>query len=126
MIRWLAVNAALTVATAAVAYAVVWAAGAVGLRASGVEPLTAGPYVVVLVSSAALLWPVYMLVVALASRSRRFRLLVLLCAPLLGLFWLAGNLALQVPEVLAADLFYLLYGLVVRPLPRRPEGAVRP
>jgi hypothetical protein len=116
---WLAVNLVLAVLAAAAAYAVVWAAGAAGLRAEGVSPLTAGGYLLVLLSSAALLWPVYMAALAALSRRPRFRLWALVLCPLLGLLWFAANFALTVPEILAADLFAVLYALVVRPLPAR-------
>jgi hypothetical protein len=125
MIRWLGVNAALTVAAAVVAFAVVWVAGALGLRAEGVEPLSVGSYLFVLLSSAALMWPVYMAALTFASRSRYFRLWALLLCPLLGLLWFVGNLALTVPEIQAADLFYVGYALVVRPLPKPPEEGHR-
>lgn len=121
--RWLAVNAVLTVATAVLAYVLVAVAGDLGLRAGGVDPLSVGDYLLVLFSSAALMWPFYMAALAAASRGhRRFRLWALVLCPLLGLLWFVGNLALTVPEIQAADLFYLAYALVVRPLPSRTRA----
>ena len=103
--RWLALNAGLALALAALAYLLV---GAVD------DDIEVGDYLYALFF-AALMWPFYMLLVARISKRRRFRLIATLTAPLLGLPLTVGLLFVNVPEILAAWIFYILYGLTVRP-----------
>ena len=112
MAGWLARNAALTVPAAALAYLLVWPLGEAGL----VDEIVLGDYLFVLFF-AALMWPLYMVAVAVLSRRRRhrFRRWAVGLAPMLGALLTVGLLFLNVPEILAAWLFFVLYGLVVRP-----------
>lgn len=97
-----------------VAYLIVWPLSAAGLRGEEVEPLGLGEYLYVLVF-AAIAWPFYIALVAALSRRRRFRLWAIVASPLLGVLLNVGLLFVNVPEILAGWVFYLLYGSTVRP-----------
>ena len=98
----------------------VWLLGAAGLW--GDDPIDAGDFAYVVVLSA-IAWPVYLLLVAYASRQPGdFRRGALMMAPVMGLPLLIGIFLLWVPEILAGWLFWLSYGALV---PRRPSPATR-
>ena len=90
-------------------------AGAAGVRAAGEDPIDVGEYVFTLFLSAVWLWPAYMALLYLLGRRGRFRLWALALCPLLVAGMTIANLALQVPEVQAADLACVLFALTVRP-----------
>jgi hypothetical protein len=94
---------------------VVALAGAAGLRAADEDPIDAGEYVFTLFLSAVWLWPIYMAALYALGRRGRFRLWALALCPLLVAGMTIVNLALQVPEVQAADLASVLFALTVRP-----------
>lgn len=118
VLRWLGLNLLLAVVTASLAYLVVGALGAAGLRTAGTGPLELGDYVVALLLSAWIMWPAYMGALALVSRHRRhqFRRWAVGLSLLLGAVP-PGIIFVTLPEIQAAILFYLLYGVTVRPLP---------
>lgn len=117
-VLWLATNLALAIPAAVVSFSVVWVAGSLGLRDRGVDPISLSGFSLLLIFFS-LMWPFYMaaLVVASRERARRFRRWAVLLAPMLGLLLLIGNLFINVPEIQAAYLFYVLYGLSVIPYP---------
>lgn len=112
---WLLRAAALLPATAGAAYLVVWLLGTAGLW--GEDPIDSGDYAYVLILSA-IAWPVYLLLVAYASRHPAdFRRGAVMMAPVMGLPLIFGIVLIWVPEILAGWLFWLSYGTLV---PRRP------
>ena len=113
--RWAAANLVIAVACAIAGFVVVAIAGAVGLRASGQNPIEAGEYVFTLVLFGWLAWPLYMGALYLLGRNGRFRLWALVLCPLLAAGLTIGNLALDVPEVQATDVACVLFALTVRP-----------
>lgn len=118
-VRWLATNLILVAPVAAVSFTVVWAVGAVGLRDHGVDAISPPGFTLLLLFFSPM-WPFYMASLVVASRrARSFRRSAMLLAPLLGFLLLVGNLFVNVPEIQAAYVFYLLYGLVVVPHPSR-------
>ena len=90
-------------------------AGAAGLRAADEDPIELGEYVFTLFLSAVWLWPIYMALLYALGRRGRFRLWALALCPLLVAGMTIANLALQVPEVQAADLACILFAFAVRP-----------
>lgn len=85
-----------------------------GMRGPEGSPAEVGDYLFLLLF-AATMWPLYMLAVGLLSRrARRFRVRAVALAPLLGLPLNFALLLVNVPEMLAAWLFYLSFGLTVR------------
>jgi hypothetical protein len=94
---------------------VVALAGAAGLRAADEDPIDLGEYVFTLFLSAVWLWPIYMALLYAFGRRGRFRLWALALCPLLVTGMTIANLALQVPEVQAADLACILFAVTVRP-----------
>lgn len=90
-------------------------AGAAGLRVADEDPIDLGEYVFTLFLSAIWLWPIYMAALYALGRRGRFRLWALALCPLLVAGMTIANLALQVPEVQAADLACVLFALTVRP-----------
>ena len=119
---WLLRAAAPLPLTAAAAYVAVWLLGAAGLW--GDDPIDVGDYGYVVILSA-IAWPVYMLLVAYASRQPGdFRRAAVMMAPVMGLPLIFGIFLIWVPEILAGWLFWLSYGALV---PRRPSrGAAAP
>jgi hypothetical protein len=114
-VAWLARNLLLALACAAAGFIIVALAGAVGLRASGQDPVEAGEYVFTLVIFGWLAWPLYMGALYLLAARGRFRLWALVLCPLLAVALTIGNLGLDVPEVQATDVACVLFALVVRP-----------
>ena len=117
---WVARNFLIALACAAAGFVIVALAGAVGLRASGQDPIEIGEYVFTLVLFGWLAWPLYMGALYLLARRGRFRLWALVLCPLLAIALTIGNLGLDVPEVQATDVACVLFALVVRP--RVPRG----
>jgi hypothetical protein len=113
--RWVLVNLLVALGCAAAGFVVVALAGAVGLRASGQDPIELGEYVFTLVLFGWLAWPLYMGALYLLSRGGRFRLWALVLCPLLAIALTIGNLGLDVPEVQATDVACVLFALAVRP-----------
>ena len=113
--RWAAANLVIAIACAIAGFVVVALAGAVGLRASGQDPIEAGEYVFTLVLFGWLAWPLYMGALYLLAAHGRFRLWALLLCPLLAAALTIGNLGLDVPEVQATDVACVLFALLVRP-----------
>ena len=109
----MAANLALALALAAVAFLLV---ALTGLRGPEGSPAEVGDYLFLLIF-AAVMWPLYMLAVGLLSRrARRFRVWTVALSPLLGLPLTFALLLVNVPEMLAAWIFYLSFGLSVRQL----------
>ena len=67
---WVARNLLIALACAAAGFVVVALAGAVGLRASGQDPIEVGEYVFTLVLFGWLAWPLYMGALYLLGRPR--------------------------------------------------------
>jgi hypothetical protein len=114
-LAWVGVNLLIALACAVAGFVVVALAGAVGLRASGQDPVEAGEYVFTLVIFGWLAWPLYMGALYLLAARGRFRLWALVLCPLLAVALTIGNLGLDVPEVQATDVACVLFALVVRP-----------
>ena len=108
---WL-LRAALLLPCAALAgYGAVWLLGATGLW--GDDTIRSGDYAYVVILSA-IAWPVYLLLVAYASRQHGdFRRAALAMAPVMGLPLIFGIFLLWVPEILAGWVFWLSYGALV-------------
>ena len=83
------------------------------------EGYTLGEYFVALLFGA-VAWPFYLLAIHRISTKapRAFRLWALGLALILAVPLNVGSLALGEPEIAAADLSYLLIGLLIRPAPR--------
>jgi hypothetical protein len=113
--RWAAANLVIAIACAIAGFVIVALAGAVGLRASGQDPIEVGEYLFTLVLFGWLVWPLYMGALYLLGRNGRFRLWALVLCPLLAAGLTIGNLALDVPEVQATDVACVLFALTVRP-----------
>jgi hypothetical protein len=113
--RWVLVNLLIALACAVAGFVVVAVAGAVGLRASGQDPIEVGEYLFTLVLFGWLAWPLYMIALYLLSGGGHFRLWALLLCPLLAVALTIGNLGLQLPEVQATDVACVLFALLVRP-----------
>jgi hypothetical protein len=113
--RWAAANLVIAIACAIAGFGIVALAGAVGLRASGQDPIEVGEYLFTLVLFGWLVWPLYMGALYLLGRNGRFRLWALVLCPLLAAGLTIGNLALDVPEVQATDVACVLFALTVRP-----------
>jgi hypothetical protein len=114
-VAWVARNLLIAVACAAAGFVIVALAGAVGLRASGHDPIEVGEYVFTLVLVGWLAWPLYMGALYLLGRHGRFRLWARVLCPLLAIALTIGNLGLDVPEVQATDVACVLFALLVRP-----------
>jgi hypothetical protein len=114
-VAWVARNFLIALASAAAGFLLVALAGAVGLRASGQDPIEIGEYVFTLVLFGWLAWPLYMGALYLLARRGHFRLWALVLCPLLAVALTIGNLGLDVPEVQATDVACVLFALVVRP-----------
>jgi hypothetical protein len=113
--RWAAANLVIAIACAIAGFVIIALAGAVGLRASGQDPIEVGEYLFTLVLFGWLVWPLYMGALYLLGRNGRFRLWALVLCPLLAAGLTIGNLALDVPEVQATDVACVLFALTVRP-----------
>jgi hypothetical protein len=114
-VAWVARNLLIALACAVAGFVIVALAGAVGLRASGQDPIEVGEYVFTLVLFGWLAWPLYMGALYLLGRRGRFRLWALVLCPLLAVALTIGNLGLDVPEVQATDVACVLFALTVRP-----------
>lgn len=114
-LAWVGVNLLIALACGVAGFVIVALAGAVGLRASGQDPIEAGEYVFTLVLFGWLAWPLYMGALYLLAARGRFRLWALVLCPLLAVALTIGNLGLDVPEVQATDVACVLFALVVRP-----------
>jgi hypothetical protein len=114
-VAWVARNFLIALACAAAGFVIVALAGAVGLRASGQDPIEVGEYLFTLVLFGWLAWPLYMGALYLLGRHGRFRLWALVLCPLLAIALTIGNLGLDVPEVQATDVACVLFALTVRP-----------
>jgi hypothetical protein len=114
-LAWVGVNLLIALACGVAGFVIVALAGAVGLRASGQDPIEAGEYVFTLVLFGWLAWPLYMGALYLLAGRGRFRLWALVLCPLLAVALTIGNLGLDVPEVQATDVACVLFALVVRP-----------
>ncbi len=112
---WVARNFLIALACAVAGFVVVAIAGALGLRASGQDPIEVGEYLFTLVLFGWLAWPLYMLALYLLAGRGRFRLWALVLSPLLAAALTIGNLGLDVPEVQATDVACLLFAFLVRP-----------
>ena len=112
---WVARNFLIALACAAAGFVIVALAGAVGLRASGQDPIEIGEYVFTLGLFGWLAWPLYMGALYLLAGRGPFRLWALVLCPLLAIALTIGNLGLDVPEVQATDVACVLFALVVRP-----------
>ena len=112
---WVARNLLIALACAVAGFVIVALAGAVGLRASGQDPIEIGEYVFTLVLFGWLAWPLYMGALYLLGRRGHFRLWALVLCPLLAIALTIGNLGLDVPEVQATDVACVLFALAVRP-----------
>ena len=112
---WVARNLLIALACAVAGFVIVALAGAVGLRASGQDPIEVGEYLFTLVLFGWLVWPLYMGALYLLGRRGRFRLWALVLCPLLAVALTIGNLGLDVPEVQATDVACVLFALTVRP-----------
>ena len=112
---WVARNFLIALACAAAGFVIVALAGAVGLRASGQDPIEIGEYVFTLVLFGWLAWPLYMGALYLLAGRGHFRVWALVLCPLLAVALTIGNLGLDVPEVQATDVACVLFALVVRP-----------
>ena len=113
--RWVGVNLLTALACAIAGFVIVALAGAVGLRASGQDPIEVGEYLFTLVLFGWLAWPLYMGALYLLARRGRFRLWALVLCPLLAAGLTIGNLGLDLPEVQATDVACVLFALTVRP-----------
>jgi len=114
-VRWVGVNLLTALACAIAGFVIVALAGAVGLRASGQDPIEVGEYLFTLVLFGWLAWPLYMGALYLLARRGRFRLWALVLCPLLAAGLTIGNLGLDLPEVQATDVACVLFALTVRP-----------
>ena len=112
---WVARNFLIALACAAAGFVIVALAGAVGLRASGQDPIEIGEYMFTLVLFGWLAWPLYMGALYLLAGRGHFRVWALVLCPLLAIALTIGNLGLDVPEVQATDVACVLFALVVRP-----------
>ena len=113
--RWAAANLVIAIACAIGGFVIVALAGAVGLRASGQDPIEVGEYLFTLVLFGWLAWPLYMAAIYLLGRNGRFRLWALVLCPLLAAGLTIGNLGQVEPEVQATDVACVLFALTVRP-----------
>ena len=91
-LAWVGVNLLIALACAVAGFVIVALAGAVGLRASGQDPIEAGEYVLTLVLFGWLAWPLYMGALYLLAARGRFRLWALVLCPLLAVALTIGNL----------------------------------
>ena len=119
---WVARNLLIALGCAVAGFVIVALAGALGLRASGQDPIEVGEYVFTLVLFGWLAWPLYMGALYLLGRHGRFRLWALVLCPLLAVALTIGNLGLDVPEVQATDVACVLFALLVRPPSPVREG----
>lgn len=116
-VTWAVSNTLRALVAATAGYAVLAVAGAVGA-----EQIDLGEYLFTLFSSAVFMWPVYLAAIAAASKRERFRLWAVALCPLLGLGLTVANVAITSPELLAADIAYVLTGVLVVPHPRRTSA----